>query len=138
MGNTDPLPGVVDLIDNENRCHFRYVDPASLDGDDMVSRSGDTASSVSTNGQVKTILDLGTAPLQRIIFEMKHMAQNTSEINRNFNSAGCSENNLVKEARAIARAAGLASYCEYLQNTGHQGNITHLRDALTSSHYTHS
>ena len=118
---TSPLPTIVELINQQERVYYRYEDEKNWhEGEDDLSVD-DLADSEAMNKTAKSILDLGVAPLQRIIYEMKHLTTNSkTSIDNDSSSKNIS---LVQEARKIARDSGLDSYCDYLTNTSIKSRI---------------
>jgi len=114
--STEPQPTILELINQKERVYYRYEDNETIhENEDVPSEL--EAEHVTT----KSILDLGVAPLQRIIYEMKHLTTNSSKKTiENVSDGKGNYMDLLKEANLAAREAGLQPYCSYLKNNVHE------------------
>ncbi|KAJ1442585.1 hypothetical protein B484DRAFT_426792 [Ochromonadaceae sp. CCMP2298] len=89
------IPKIMDITHLEKRVYLKPQPKKS------VATNRRELESVTKGFDSKRVLDLGVAPLQRIINEMKSVSSGTADEG--------------PDRSAVARASGLAGYCAYLK-----------------------
>jgi hypothetical protein len=95
------IPKILDIAQHHKRI---YLKPQPVKSVAVKRREQE---SLSKGLDSKRVLDLGVAPLQRIINEMKSVSSGTADEG--------------PDRSAVARASGLAGYCNFLTGSGGGG-----------------